>query len=256
LIASLLAALRAKNKANSALKAGLDGLRRFKAVAEANEHKLLARVDKLKVDAAEARDRLRSQQGTPANAEQLKDAHAKIATMEERLSAQAEIVQTLEEELKTAKALHLSTSSHAGRIEQLEQQLAAKNEAIGKLEADADEQQRKLAKLRGSESETMRLKGLKEQDRGKIDALEREIAQLREALARKESSDGSAGENSDSTLIGKLKERDSSIARLMGTVKEQETKLAELSESVGKWKRKYEFLSTEAPAAYQSVAEK
>ena len=33
---------------------------------------------------------------------------------------------------------------------------------------------------------------------------------------------------------------------------ELQAKIAELTESVAKWKKKYEFVSTEAPAAYQT----
>ena len=56
LINALLEALRAKNKANTALKAGLDGLRTHKATAEANQQKLLARVDSLKAELEEAEE--------------------------------------------------------------------------------------------------------------------------------------------------------------------------------------------------------
>ena len=252
LIAALIETLRAKTKANSALKAGLDGLRTFKATSEANQQKMLVRIDKLKSELSEAK------QNPPeaARSEELEQANTRIEQLEERLGTQAELIQNLEGDLKAAKVMSRSSEDHATELEQLKQELDVKNQAIERLEADADEQQRKLAKLRGSESETMRLKGLAAKDHSKIDALEREIAQLREALTRKESQDGTAGEGSDSDLIDKLKERDSSIARLMGTVKEQETTLAELRESLAKWKKKYEFLSTEPPSAYQSVAEK
>lgn len=250
LIASLIETVRAKNKANVALKAGLDGLRRYKATAEASQHKLLARMDGLKTELAQARDELKTRQTDPAEGATIDQARAKIAELEERLNMQAELIQSLEGDLQTAKTVQLSVDDQSARIEELEQTLAAKDEAIGKLEADADEQQRKLAKLRGTESESTRLKGITEQDKSKIDALEREIAQLRETLMRK------AGGTEDLDLLDKLKERDSSIVRLMGTVKEQETKLAELTNAVENWKRKYEFLSADSPTAYQSVAEK
>jgi hypothetical protein len=40
----------------------------------------------------------------------------------------------------------------------------------------------------------------------------------------------------------------------MGTVKEHEATIKKLSESVESWKRKYEFLSTDAPDAYKTAA--
>src|SRR6185503_3231737 len=50
LIKKLLDALRAKMKANVALKAGVDGLRTYKQTAEMNQHKLLQRIDGLKAE--------------------------------------------------------------------------------------------------------------------------------------------------------------------------------------------------------------
>src|SRR5690606_26865650 len=68
LILKLLAALRAKMKANRALKAGLDGLRRFKAASEANQHKLLARLETLKNELHEAREALDRQDASAESA--------------------------------------------------------------------------------------------------------------------------------------------------------------------------------------------
>jgi hypothetical protein len=42
----------------------------------------------------------------------------------------------------------------------------------------------------------------------------------------------------------------------MSTVKDKDAEIAKLKESAAHWKKKYEFLSTEAPDAYQSVVEK
>ena len=55
LVVKLLEALRAKMKANVALKAGLDGLRTFKASAEMNQQKLLQRIDALEGRAQRSR---------------------------------------------------------------------------------------------------------------------------------------------------------------------------------------------------------
>jgi hypothetical protein len=80
----------------------------------------------------------------------------------------------------------------------------------------------------------MRLKALTEKDRSKIDVLERENAELRAMIESAEQSQPEGGALTDEREI------------------ELQAKIAELTEAVGKWKKKYEFLSTEAPAAYQT----
>ena len=255
LIAALLAALRAKSKANSALKAGLDGLRTYKATSEANQQKLLARIDKLGTELKEAEDTIAKHHGATFANEQFQTAQAKIADLEGRLNTQVEIIQTLESELKAAKAMHQTRDRQTAELEQARKELEARNEIVARLEADADEQQRKFAKLRGSESETVRLRALEEKDRDLIDALQREISQLRDALSR-QAETPAAGGGAQGDLANKLKERDGSITRLMATVKEKDAEIAKLKESAAQWKKKYEFLSTEAPQAYQSVVEK
>jgi chromosome segregation ATPase len=261
LIKALVAALRAKMKANVALKAGLDGLRTHKAAAEVNQQKLLARIDGLKAELEEAEETIERHQGATIAKEELAASEARAKELETRLNTQAELIQSLEADLKTAKVMHKSGDEKGAELERLHKELddknkelETKNQVVRQLQADADEQQRKLAKLRGSESETMRLKAISEKDRGSIDALEREITQLREALARQ--SNGAAGSHDNADLEAKLKERDTAVARLMGTVKEHEATIKKLSESAESWKRKYQFLSTDAPDAYKAAAEK
>jgi chromosome segregation protein len=251
LIESLIAAIRAKSKANSALKAGLDGLRNFKAASEANHSKLLGKIDELTNELHQAEETINKQQGETFRNEELQAAHAKIKDLEARLNTQVEVIQTLENDLKVAKASHHSRDSATTELEEARKELAAKDELIAKLETDADEQQRKLSKLRGSESETMRLKAIEEKDKSLIDALEREVAQLREALKRQDAAPTGSNRADLGDLNAKLKERDGSINRLMATLKEKENEIDKLKESVAQWKKKYEFLSTEAPSAYQ-----
>ena len=97
---------------------------------------------------------------------------------------------------------------------------------------------------------------MNEKDRSAIDALEREVAQLRDALSRQSQKDGSDDNEGRVDLEAKLKERDNSVTRLMGTVKEHEATIKKLSDSVESWKRKYEFLATDAPDAYQTAVKK
>lgn len=181
LIRSLLAALRAKHKANTALKAGVDSLRTYKATAEQNQHKLLARIDHLMArlseadtDLAELRAKAEmheagaNAQGTqtePASPAGSRD----IAEFELRLDTQAELIQTLEEDLRTARNAMRNREDTTAEVKKLRNELEMKNEVIARLQTDADERERKLARLRGSESESMRLKS--------------EIAGLKEALS-------------------------------------------------------------------------
>jgi chromosome segregation ATPase len=254
LIEKLLAALRAKMKANTALKAGLDGLRTFKATAEMNQHKLLARIDSLKAELKEAEETVKRHHGATAAKQELTNAISRATALEERLNTQAELIQTLEADLKTARLSHKAGDDMHHEVERLTKELEAKNQVIAQLQADADDQQRKLSKLRGSESETVRLKALTEKDRSEIDELQREVTQLRETLARQSAAAAASGNNAE--IEAKLKERENSLTRLMGTIKEHEATIKKLSEAADSWKRKYQFLATDQPDAYKSTAEK
>jgi chromosome segregation ATPase len=261
LVKQLLEALRAKNKANTALKAGLDGLRTHKAAAEANQQKLLGRIDSLKAELEEAEENIARQQGSTLAKEELASAETRASELEARLNTQAELIQSLEADLKSAKMMSKTGDEKSAEIARLQIALAArekdlqtKADVIAQLQSDVDEQQRRLAKLRGSESETLRLKALTEKDRSSIDALEREIAQLREALTRQSASaNASAGGAGTADLEARLRERESSVTRLMGTVKEHEATIKKLNEAVDSWKRKYQFLSADAPDAYKAA---
>jgi chromosome segregation ATPase len=260
LVLKLLAALRAKMKANVALKAGLDGLRTFKATAEMNQHKLLQRIDGLKAELKEAEETVKRHQGGTAAKEELTKAVSHATALEERLNTQAELIQALEADLKKAKRAKPADdkSQEAERlmkdVERLNKELETKNQVILALEADTEDQQRKLSKLRGSEGETQRLKAMTEKDRSEIDALQREVTQLREALARQTAAAQASSNTAD--LEAKLKERESSVTRLMATIKEHEATIKRLNESNDSWKRKYQFLASDQPDAYKSVAEK
>jgi SMC interacting uncharacterized protein involved in chromosome segregation len=255
LVLKLLEALRGKMKANTALKAGLDGLRTFKAASELNQQKLLQRVDALKTELREAHEAVKRHQGGTAVSEELTNAVARATALEQRLNTQAELIQTLEADLKKAKLSHKAPADDkGGEVERLTQELATKNELIARLQADSDEQQKKLAKLRGSESETMRLKAITDKDRNEIDALQREVSQLREALSRQAAA--AQANNGNADLEAKLKEREQSVTRLMGTIKEHESTIKKLTESSDSWKRKYQFLASDSPDSHKSAAEK
>ena len=252
LVVKLLNALRQKQKANTALKAGLDGLRTYKAGAEMNQQKLLQRIDALKVELKEAEETIARHHGTTNAREELATSETKVTSLEQRLNAQAEVIQTLENDLKAARSLAKSGDEKNHEIERLNKELETKTKVITQLQADVDDLQRKLAKLRGSEGETMRLKAETEKDRGEIDALEREVAQLREALSRQSSGSGAGAAPAE--LESKLREREQTLTRLMGTIKEHETTIKKLTDSAESWKRKYQFLSSDSPDAYKNSA--
>ena len=153
LVVKLLEALRAKMKANTALKAGLDGLRTFKATAEMNQHKLLQRIDSLKADLKEAEETVKRHQGGTAAKEELTNAISRAAALEERLNTQAELIQIARGRSRRRRAFRTRPATTSIRRSSAStKELETKNQLIAQLQADTDEQQRKLAKLRGSES--------------------------------------------------------------------------------------------------------
>jgi chromosome segregation ATPase len=253
LVTKLLNALRQKQKANTALKAGVDGLRTYKAGAEMNQQKLLQRIDALKVEIKEAEETISRHHGTTNAKEELATSATKVSSLEQRLNAQAEVIQTLENDLKAARSQAKSGDEKNHEIERLQRELETRSKVVAQLQADVDDLQRKLAKLRGSEGETMRLKAATEKDRTEIDALEREVAQLREALARQSSGSGAGADSAE--LESKLRDREQTLTRLMGTIKEHEVTIKKLTESAESWKRKYQFLSSDSPDAYKTPSE-
>jgi len=94
----------------------------------------------------------------------------------------------------------------------------------------------------------MRLKAVKEHDQSTIVGLEQEIESLKSQLT---DAPCNAGETSEQGTRDKERE----IARLTQRLQEQDREIGKLSEAVSGWQKKYEFLSTEAPSAYQSATE-
>ncbi len=129
LILKLLEALRAKMKNNVALKAGLDGLRTFKQTAEMNQHKLLQRIDGLKADLKEAEEAVKRHQGGTVAKEDLTNALSRAAALEERLNTQAELIQSLEADLKTARLSHKIGDDKHHELDRLTKELEAKTGA-------------------------------------------------------------------------------------------------------------------------------
>lgn len=182
LIKALIERIRQKHKANVALKAGLDGLRTYKAAAEAKQHELLKRIDKLTAKVKEQEETIARHQASTVAKEMFAGAQMRVSELEKRVEAQIELIQTLEEELKTAKAMQQVRADYGaeverlrGEVQRLEQELDAKSKIVERLENDADEQQRKLAQLRRSESETLRLKTQIKEQEATIASLTQEV---------------------------------------------------------------------------------
>ncbi|MFP6828310.1 MAG: hypothetical protein VCC36_04605 [Gammaproteobacteria bacterium] len=96
LISSLLAAIRAKSKANVTLKAGLDSLRRHKTRAQASEQELLKQIDQLKAAAGEARETIQRYHDATLTQKRISDSQLRIGELESRVNSQAEVINSLE----------------------------------------------------------------------------------------------------------------------------------------------------------------
>ena len=262
LIDSLLETIRSKQKANTALKAGLDGLRKFKAKSEQQHQKLLVRIEELTTQLNEVREKHGGKAGGKETSEKLRKAEENVTSLETRLEAQAKLIETLEKDLASARASRQSAENQAREIGELKAALEKKDATIERLKADLDDQQKQLGKLRGSESETMRLKAVQERDHGLIGELEKEIKDLNETVNRqreeidrhKQMADGSAPPPDASAQSGaEIRKRDAQISDLKRTNKDYEKEIKQLKEAVTGWQKKYEFLSAEPPSAYQAT---
>ena len=254
LIGSLIAGHRAKHKSNAALKAGLDGLRKFKARSERQQQKMLMRIEELSAEIKEAEERLADREGARKADEKLRRSEENISELEERLSTQVEIIDNLESELNAAKATRQTAENRNKEISELKIELVSRNETITRLEADLDDQQKHLGKLRGSESETMRLRAVKLQDMTLIDELQTQVDALKADLTEQQKLAEGGAQDAEAASTAEIRKRDSQISDLRRAMKDQDKEIDKLNEAVVGWKKKYEFVTTEAPSAYQPVA--
>jgi chromosome segregation ATPase len=216
LISALITTIRSKSKANSALKAGLDSLRRYKAAAQATEQKLLAEIERLKSKFGEAKESLERYKDATLNQKRLSDSNLQVSKLDERAESQAELINSLEEELQLSKVIQTDLSQ---KIVDAQNELSGQQKAIDEVSAAAHAD--------------------RENDRLMIDALERETATLRDKLANQSASS---------------EETDASGGELSAEVEIRDAKIQELTEEMASWKRKYEFLAADAPEAYQTQA--
>jgi len=262
LIDSLLEAIRSKQKANTALKAGLDGLRKFKAKSEQQQQKLLVRIEELTAQVKEAREKNGGKAGGKEAGDKLRKAEDNVTSLETRLEAQAKLIETLEKDLANVRASRQSAENQTRELDELKASLGIKDATIERLKADLDDQQKQLGKLRGSESETVRLKAVQERDHDLIGELEKEIKDLNETVNRqreeldrqKQTVEGSTPSPDASAQSGaEIRKRDAQISDLKRANKDHEKEIKQLKEAVSGWQKKYEFLSAEPPSAYQAT---
>lgn len=228
---SLIIAIRGKAKANTALKAGLDSLRRHKASAQATQQKLLAKIERLTAELGAAKEAIgvakennRRSQDTTSKQTENTTSRVRVDELEERVNTQAELNQSLEDDLQMSKIVQLDLSNKFAEAQkQLDQQQKANDVVSAPTPADSDNKQ------------------------SMIDALEGEVAKLREQLAAQANAAGNSA-GADQDVPSEISEK----------LEQSEAKIKQLTELANAWKRKYEFLTTDAPEAYQNqtVAEK
>ena len=218
LISSLIAAIRAKSKANTALKAGLDSLRRYKASAQATQQKLLAQIEHLTSELGEATETIERYKDAPVNKEKPAENQIQFNEVENRINAQVDLIKSLEDELQLSKVIQRDLSN---------KMVEAQKKLSGQRQADD---------AVSTKSETDR-----DDERLMIDALEQKVTELRSQLAIETNATGSSA-GTDSDVHNDLKTK----------LEQSEAKILELTELADVWKRKYEFLATEAPEIFQT----
>ena len=262
-ISSLISAIRTRTKANTALKAGVDSLRTHKVTAQEVHQKLLARIEQLTSELGAAKEAVeaanrRAQDATPTQTED-PASRVRIGELEARVSTQAEVIKSLESRLKQAEAATpapMGDSESQARVGELEARVNSQAEVISSLEEELQmakvvqleltnkttEAQNEMTQQQKAGSELLAVsQDDRENDRLVIEALEREVGELREALvAQANAAAETSGNDGSSELRDKLKM--------------SAAKIQKLTEVANAWKRKYEFLSTDAPVAYQTQA--
>ena len=266
LIANLIETIRARQKANTTLKAGLDSLRRYKANADERQQELLRRVEMLENSLSEARERMatttqqrrESDMTSAAPVLEVADQEAVVDQVETaagdgsgtesldlrgQMRAQSEVIETLEADLKIARLAESEARSRLRELEKLHDDIETKNTFIDTLQKDIEDQQLGLAKLRKLEIEVRELRDYIEAQDRKMAALLDENKELRsaksgevEALDRK-----------------RIEEQQALIERLSSKIREYEDTITTLSEAADSWKRKYDFLAAETPYGYESA---
>jgi chromosome segregation ATPase len=260
LIANLIGTIRARQKANNSLKAGLDSLRRYKANADERQQEQLRRIEILENSLSEAKEKLaqanQARRVTDTSTQQIehsasgqgatKPAGSDTMQLRNQVTAQAEVIENLEAELKGARVAETEARTKLTELEKLHDDLETKNTFIGTLQKDIEEHQKTLAQLRKRDIEVKELRNKLDEHERKLTSLQAENTQLRSAKS---------GEV-EAIDRQKLADQDRMIGKLTTKLKEYEATITALNEAADTWKRKYDFLAAEAPYGYESASSK
>ena len=281
LVSSLIAAIRTKSKANAALKAGVDSLRTNKSSAQEAQQKLLAQIEQISLELGAAKEAIKAAKKTPAPTEDTAS-RKRVGELEDRVESQAELVKALglelgaaQEAIEAAKETpptETEDTTNLERLSELEARVSSQVELIKTLEDDLKTARVVQLDLTNKTTEVWteahnemsqqqivndKLLAASKDDKDKnrliIDALEREVAELRGKLADwpPGNSAGPADPAGAADAAGKAKDNS---RELKAKLKQSAEKIRKLTEVANAWKRKYEFLSTDAPEAYQTQA--
>jgi len=287
-ISALIAALRTKSKANEALKAGVDSLRTNKSSAQEAQQKLLAQIEQLTLDLGTAKETIKAAKKTIKAAEKTPPpkedtaSRKRVVELEDRVATQAELIKTLGLELgvaqeaievaKEATPAETEDAESLARVSELEARVTSQIELIKSLEDDLQmarvvqlDLTNKTTEVRTEAHNEMtqqqklsdKLLAASKDDQEKsrliIDALEREIAELRGKLADWPPGNSAGPVDPEAAANASGKDKDNS-KELMAKLKQSALKIRKLTEVANAWKRKYDFLSADAPEAYQTQA--
>lgn len=285
---ALIAALRTKSKANEALKAGVDSLRTNKNSAQEAQQKLLAQIEQLTLDLGTAKETIKAAEKTIKAAKKTPPpkedtaSRKRVAELEDRVATQAELIKTLGLELgvaqeaievaKEATPAETEDAESLARVSELEARVTSQIELIKSLEDDLQmarvvqlDLTNKTTEVRTEAHNEMtqqqklsdKLLAASKDDQEKsrliIDALEREIAELRGKLADWPPGNSAGPVDPEAAADASGKDKDNS-KELMAKLKQSAVKIRKLTEVANAWKRKYDFLSADAPEAYQTQA--
>ncbi len=285
---ALIAALRTKSKANEALKAGVDSLRTNKSSAQEAQQKLLAQIEQLTLDLGTAKETIKAAKKTIKAAKKTPPpkedtaSRKRVAELEDRVATQAELIKTLglevgvaQEAIEVAKEATPAETEDAeslARVSELEARVTSQIELIKSLEDDLQmarvvqlDLTNKTTEVRTEAHNEMtqqqklsdKLLAASKDDQEKsrliIDALEREIAELRGKLADWPPGNSAGPVDPEAAADASGKAKDNS-KELMAKLKQSALKIRKLTEVANAWKRKYDFLSADAPEAYQTQA--
>ena len=138
LVSRLIGELRQRQRANLALKSGLDALRQFKNKAEEDRRALLEKYRHLQ--ASVHRD---DHVDAPPSGPGAMDTHRVVegdamshSGLHRRLQAQGALIESMERDIQRVAALKRELTERERRIHDLEQQLEVKQKLIGTLEDD------------------------------------------------------------------------------------------------------------------------